>query len=79
MKIQESKFGQFEAFKVNNLKNVMGGKQIVDSATYRNGQAVDSQASTVYDNWDEARADNCDTLSCHDAEFDCEDMTPTGE
>lgn len=78
MKNQESKFGQFEAFKMNNLKNVMGGKQIVDNATYVNGQASDSQASTVYSTMDEANADGCDTMSCHDAEFDCADSTPTG-
>jgi len=56
----------------------MGGKQIVDSATYRNGQASDSQASTVYGTMDEAIGDGCDTMSCHDAEFDCADSTPTG-
>jgi hypothetical protein len=78
MKIQESKFGKFEAFKANNLKQIMGGKQIVDSATYKNGTAVDSQASTVYSSLDEAASDGCDTLSCHDAEFDCSDSTPTG-
>lgn len=79
MKIQESKFGQFEAFKVNNLKNVMGGLQIIDSPTYKNGSstASDSQASTVYASHEEA-GDDCDTLSCHDAEFDCTDSTPTG-
>ncbi|WMX14513.1 MULTISPECIES: hypothetical protein [unclassified Aureispira] len=70
MKIQESKFGQFEAFKVNNLKNIMGGKQIEDVCTYEEGSNTcsDSIAVTVEDDGGRFR----------DQEFDCADSTPTG-
>lgn len=79
MKIQESKFGQFEAFKVNNLKKVMGGLQIEDVCT-GDGESADSKAITVYDNAQQAADDGCTApnLRCHDAEFDCDDSTPTG-
>lgn len=76
MKLSESRFGEFEAFKVNNLKSLMGGIQHVETATEQGGEVVDSQTSTVYDNLDEADADGCDALSCHDAEFDCHNKIP---
>ena len=67
---QEKSFTEFEDFKLFNLNKVMGGVHIEDHAT-GSGATADSHASTVYDSMQEAHADGCDTLSCHDAEFDC--------